>query len=910
MSTPERSDPLWHSLSLEEVVRDRQSSLNGLSSTEAAERLARYGHNTLSEEKRPGTLAMLLGQLANPLIIMLLVAAAISLFAGHAVDAVVILAVVALNSVIGVVQESRAENALEALRQLSAPHARVLRDGVVTEIAAADVVVGDVVVLETGDRVPADLRILESVELALDESALTGESEPVVKHVGEVAGDTPLADMTNMGWTSTAVTAGRGRGVVVETGMHTVIGRIASDVQGTRREDTPLQRRLAKLSVVLGVASVSAAAAIFLFGIIRGFDLVEMLLFSVAAAVSAIPEGLPAVVSVVLAIGVQRMSQRSAIVRRLPAVETLGSTTVVCSDKTGTITLNQMTVREIRTMDRVYTVRGEGFAPQGEIAASDGPVVHSDAPAHASLRALLEVGVLANNSSLLEGSEGWTVQGNPTDGALLAAAGKAGIDPTTMRGTTPRLDEVPFSSSTKYVAALVGAEDAARLLVKGAPERILSFCSHVLTADGVLPLDDAARGLIERANDEMASEALRVVAGAYRDLPAATRTAERDSAESGLVFAGLWGLLDPPREEAIRAIRAAQGAGVRVVMITGDHATTATAIARSVGIVSAGEATLTGQQLDALSDAEFGEVVGRTAVYARVAPEHKSRIVAALKARGEVVAMTGDGVNDAPALKAADIGVAMGVTGTEVAKEAADMVLGDDNFATIVSAIEEGRVIYSNLRRVVAFLLSTTTAEVLTLFTALALGFHLPVTAVMILWINLVTDGITTIPLGLEPKHGDVLRLPPRPTGEGIVTKFTIARLVTLAVLAATATIALFAQASAEADLAYAQTVAFATLAAFEWFKAMTWRTSNQSVFSVGLLSNRWLILALGIGVVLQVLAIQSPFGNLVFGTVPLSGTVWAIVIAAASSVLVVDEIGKQVMKRVRERGRARLASD
>lgn len=895
----------WHEFDVDDVFARLESTREGLTSAQANERIEEFGRNTLEEEVSPGLISLVLKQLVNPLVLMLLAAAAVSLLAGHVIDALVIAAVVLLNSVIGVIQERRAEEALEALRQLSAPHARVLRDGSVVEIAASEIVPGEVVVLETGDRPPADMRIFESVELTVDESALTGESEPVDKATGDLPADTGLADRTNMAWTSTAVTGGRARGVVVSTGMSTVIGKIASDVQSTGREDTPLQRRLAKLSLYIGIASITAAVAIFVFGIMRGIELVEMLLFAVAAAVSAIPEGLPAVVSVVLALGVQRMSHRKAILRRLPAVETLGSTTVVCTDKTGTITKNQMTVRTIWTWDEEFhaedTAAGASGSEEGDVEpsalrSSSGQRLR-DAESQ-PLTSLLTIGVVSNNARIAEKDGGWSVEGNPTEAALLMAAADAGIDVRPDSGVRKRIDEIPFSSSSKYAAALAETDGVPRLFVKGAPERILAACSSVLTAEGPRPLDDNARARIESANHGMAEDALRVVAGAFRDLPEGTEKADRASAEDGLTFAGMWGMLDPPRDEAVHAIAAAQGAGVRVVMITGDHATTADAIAREVGIIAHGEQTVDGRELDSMSDDELQSRVGRIAVYARVEPEHKFRIVEALKRDGEVVAMTGDGVNDAPALKAADIGIAMGQTGTEVAKEAADMVLADDNFATIIDAIEEGRVIYSNLRRVVAFLISTTTAEVITLFTALALGFHLPLTAVMILWINLVADGISTIPLGLEPKHDDVLKMRPRPKNEGVLTPWIVARLLVLALVAATVTVVLFVRAQPGDDLAAAQTVAFTTLAAFEWFKAITWRTSVQSVFSVGLFANRWLVVALAVGITLQVMAVQTRLGNIAFGTVPLSSDQWLVILAAASSVLVIDEVGKVVVGR------------
>lgn len=889
----------WHALPTDRVSESLRSRTQGLTHEEAAGRLAEVGPNVLDTAKPPGPLALLLKQLASPLIIMLIIAAGISLVAQHPVDAIVIGAVVVLNSVIGMLQEWRAEKALEALRSLSAPRARVVRAGDIQIIDASEVVPGDLLVLETGDRVAADVRLIETTELAVDESALTGESESAQKAATELDADVQLADRANMAWRSTAVTGGRGLGFAVETGMATVIGQIASAVQETERGATPLQERLTKIGTYIGVVAVAAAASVFLLGLLRGFAVIDMLLFAIATAVSAIPEGLPAVITVVLAVGVQRMSKRNAIIRSLPAVETLGSTTVVCSDKTGTITRNQMTVRRIWTSAGTYEVEGDGFEPEGSVLAAGGTEIDSGAMARPDLQLLLQVGMLANNAILQRGDDGWEVQGSPTDGALLVVARKAGIHAEEIEMAHERLDEIPFSSSFKYAATLNRWDGTSRLLVKGAPERLLAASTHVLRGDTVSELTDEQKEAIQAANDTLAGDALRVVAGAYRTLSEHTR-ASRDLAESGLVFVGMWGLLDPPREEAIAAIASAQRAGIRVVMITGDHATTATAIAKRVGIVQHGEGTVDGERLDGMSDDELGSRVGRIAVYARVEPRHKLRIVDALKARGETVAMTGDGVNDAPALKTADIGIAMGLAGTEVAKEAADVVLADDNFATIIDAVEQGRVIFSNLRRAVAFLMTTSLGEVLTLVSALVLGFDLPVTAVMILWINLVTDGITGIPLGLEPKHADVLKLPPRPSAEGVVTRETATRIAALASVTAAGTLTLFAWELQTKDLAHAQTIAFTTLVAFEWFKSQTWRTANESLFRVGLFSNRWLVLALCVAVPLQLAAVYTPLGQLAFGTVPLSAEEWARVLAVASSVLILDEIGKMLRRRFR----------
>lgn len=893
-ATEQETARAWHAQHNDEALSALSTSSDGLTVAEARRRLDENGPNLLSQQKPPGPLTLMVKQLRSPLILMLLAAAGISVVAQHPVDAVVILVVVSLNTIIGMLQEWRAEKAMEALRKLSAAHAQVMRDGRPVTIESAEVVVGDILLLETGDSVAADVRLIEALELTVDESALTGESEPVDKAIDPLPQDTEVADRTNMAWSTTPVTGGRGRGVVVATAMDTVIGRIATDVQATQREDTPLQRRLSRLGIWIGSVSVGAAVSIFVFGLLRGLDPTEMLLFAVAAAVSAIPEGLPAVISVVLAVGVQRMSHRNAIVRRLPAVETLGSTTVICSDKTGTITRNQMSVRRIWTaaeLDR----DDDGSAP-GQ------PLPAKGATRPQCQEVLCRIGVLVNNARLERREGDWKVLGSPTDGALLIAAHEMGVDRKDFETDYTRLGEIPFSSERKYAAALLEFDGTSELYVKGAPERLLDFSTHVLVGEEERPLTPELRERIQAANHALAGQALRVIAGAYRRMDPSKTRASHEDAEADLVFVGMWGLIDPPREEAIEAIKTAQGAKIRIVMITGDHTATASAIARDVGIAGHGEQTVSGEELNRMSDEELAERVQDIAVYARVAPEHKFRIVRALKKHGHVVAMTGDGVNDAPALKAADIGIAMGVTGTEVAKEAADIVLGDDNFATIVDAVEEGRVIFANLRRVVAFLVATTSGEVLTLFAALALGLQLPVTAVMILWINLVTDGISTIPLGLEPRHADVLKQPPRSPKEGVITPVALTRAFANAILTAAGTLILFSMTSSTGSLARAQTAAFTTLVAFEWFKSITWRTSNQSVFRVGLFSNRWLVLALAVAVPLQIAAVHTRIGQIAFGTEALTLSEWAVILAVGSSALVLDEIGKLVFGRLGSR--------
>ncbi|QAA76092.1 MAG: hypothetical protein BIP78_0326 [Candidatus Bipolaricaulis sibiricus] len=887
--TPQRA---WHALAVDEVLQSVKADREGLATGEIPHRLERFGRNALEAERATTPLQVLAHQLHHPLIYLLLGAAVVSVVAGHAVDAIVIGGVVVLNTILGAMQEWRADKALEALHRMASPHARVRRDGQIVEVDASEVVPGDILLLETGDRVAADARVLEATDLTVDESALTGESEPVTKAPGVLPEETPLADRTNMVWSSTAVTGGRGLAVVVATGMHTALGKVAARVRETGREQTPLQRRLARLGTVLGVAGIALAGLMFLVGLLKGFDWLEMVLFSVAVAVSAIPEGLPAVISVTLALGVQRMARRHAIIRRLPAVETLGSTTVICSDKTGTITRNEMTVTALWTRRRAYEVTGSGFAPDGEIRATGGGNGDGLDP---GAELLLQIGALCNNAGLVQENGAWRVRGTPTEGALVVAARKGGIDLEKLAGERPRLAEVPFSSDRKYMATLHPGKNGGGpvVYVKGAPDRVLAFCTRIVDGGDVRDLTDDDRREIEETIEAFAGRALRVVAGAVREFPGERGDLAEEDVESALTFVGLWGMVDPPRPEAIQAIADAQGAGIRVVMITGDHKATAAAIAHEVGIIGHGEEAITGTELDAMSDEDLARRVQHVGVFARVTPAHKLRILQALKAHGEVVAMTGDGVNDAPALKGADIGVAMGRAGTEVAKESSDMILTDDNFATIVHAVEEGRVIFANLRRVVFFLITTNLGEILTLTAALVVGLPLPLTAIMILWINLVTDGACTIPLGLEPKHRDVLQQPPRPPREGVLNLPVVRRMFLLAPVMAAGTLGLFAYELRTGTVEHAMTVAFAVLASFQWFQALNARASRLSVFSLGLFSNRALWVGIGIAVALQLLVVYTPLGHMLFGTVSLTASDWLKILAVGGSILVVDEVLK-----------------
>ena len=886
------SGPEWHALELDAVLERLRADKQGLSGDEAGRRLEESGYNRLEGEEDRSRLRLLARQIHNPLIYLLLAAALLSLFAGKMIDAGVVVGVVVLNTILGFMQEWRAEGALAALRKMSAPHARVLRDGDEQDIEAHAVVPGDVLVLETGDRVAADARVLSAHDLRADESALTGESESAEKTVGQAAPDAPIGDRHDMVWMSTSITGGRGRAVVVETGMQTQMGEIAGEVRATGRENTPLQERMHKLSIALGVVGVALAGAVFGLGLLRGYETLEMLLFAVAVAVSAIPEGLPAVITVTLALGVRRMARHQAIVRRLPAVETLGSTTVICTDKTGTITENQMTVRRIRAGRQTFEVTGEGYRPEGDIRSESG---EPPGELPAALKRLLRIGVLANDSDIREADGGWQAEGNPSEAALIVAARKAQLQPDVMREECERIAEIPFSSDRKYMAVLA-CEEEGRLdaLVKGAPDRLLDACSHILIDGERVELDEDKRREIQEVNETFAGEALRVMAGAYREFSAEKQGLEETDVQDGLTLAGLWGMIDPPRKQSASAVADAKEAGIRPVLITGDYAATALAIAGKVGITDNGRA-LSADDVERMDERELAEATLEAGVFARVSPAHKLKIMEALKSQDHIVAMTGDGVNDAPALKGADIGVAMGRGGTEVAREAADMVLADDNFATIVHAVEEGRTIYANLQRVVFFLLATNLGEILTLTGALLLGLELPLTAVMVLWVNLITDGACTIPLGVEPRHSDVLKHPPRDPSEPIVNTFTIRRMVILTPIMAVGTLALFYWHGRQNGLAYARTVAFCTIAAFQWFQAFNARSRFQSVFAIGPLSNRWLLLGLGIAVAVQVLVVQSPVGAWLFGTKPLAVLDWLWIILVSSTIWIADEIRKKM---------------
>jgi len=884
-------DKRWYNLGRDEAVAALGSRHSGLSETEARERLRQHGPNQLRGKKKTPPVVAFLQQFLSPLIYVLLVAAVISAVMQHFTDAAVILAVLLLNAVIGFVQETRAEKAMEALMRMAAPQAKVERDGRVQTIPARRIVPGDVILLETGDRVPADARLIEVSNLKVNEAILTGESMPADKSTQALPEDVPVAERKNLVFMGTMVTYGRGEAMSVRTGMSTEIGRIATAIQEVKPEKTPLQRSIGRLSKYLVVLFLGACVMLVVVGLLQGLEWLDVFLLAVAAAVSAIPEGLPAVVTVVLALGMRIMARRHAVIRKLVAVETLGSATVICSDKTGTLTMNEMTVRQAYVDGRWIEVTGEGYRPQGEFRSDDQAV---DPGSVASLDLLLRIGALCNDALLVEEDEGGcSIFGDPTEGALVVAAGKAGMRKEKLEKRYPRLDEIPFQSEKQYMATVHPVNGGRVAYVKGAVDRLLPLSRGVLQDREVAALSEGTAAAILEANTAMAGQAMRVMALAYADLPGDLEDLRDEDLRGNLVFVGLVAMADPPREEAKEAVQLCQQAGIRVVMITGDHRLTAESVAREIGLPS-GKA-VTGAELQEMSDDELLRRVEDISVFARIEPLHKLRIVDVLKSRGHVVAMTGDGVNDAPALKTADIGIAMGITGTDVTKEASDMILADDNFASVVAAVEEGRAIFNRLRNVVFFFLATNMGEMLALLLAVSFVGKAPLLAVQIIWVNLVTDATAAIPLGLEPKSGDELKQRPRDPRVGLIYPGLVLRVVFLSVLMGIGTWVIFAWAQTRMGLDEARTVAFCAMVTFQWFQALNARSDEHTIFQLGVFRNRWLMVAIGISILLQLAVVYLPVFQTAFRTVPIGIDLWAIVILAGVALFLVEATRKML---------------
>jgi Ca2+-transporting ATPase len=906
----ERPSPTWHNQTIEQTVQALKTDVkNGLTSAEAEARLSRYGLNELMERPRPGFWHMLLGQFNDFLILILIVAAAISFVIGlrefsesgeitEFVEAGAIVAIVILNAAVGVVQESKAEEALAALKKMAAPDAHVIRDGHRIVVPARQLAPGDLVLLEAGNYVPADLRLVETANLKIEEASLTGESVPTDKQADqELDRDASLGDRHNMAYMGTIVTYGRGRGIITDTGMQTQIGRIAEMIQSYEEEPTPLQVKLDQLGKWLGWASLAICGVVFITGVMREVPLIEMFLIAVSLAIAAVPEGLPAIVTINLAIGMREMARHHALIRRLPAVETLGSASVICSDKTGTLTQNEMVVTRLVYNNTELRLSGEGYRPWG-FFHQDERVIDIDQFPQAKF--LLRAAALCNDAQLEvneETDEELThrMVGDPTEGALVVAAAKAGFWREEQEQVLPRVAEVPFDSIRKRMTTIhrmdgdKDREDTTLYLpplssdyvafVKGAPDVILDLSTHVLDGDQVQVLDPARREAILQCNQEMTGQALRVLGLAYRPLETLPAEPTPEAMEHDLVFIGLAGMIDPARPEVAASVEVARQAGIRTVMITGDYPGTARAIAQEIGLLRSGSHVSTGAELEAMDDAVLRERVDQIDVFARVSPKHKVRIVEALKARDQVVAMTGDGVNDAPALKRANIGVAMGITGTDVSKETADMVLTDDNYVSIVSAVEQGRIIYSNIRKFVYYLLSCNLAEIMIIFIATLLNWATPLTAIQLLWLNLLTDGAPALALGLEKGDPDVMQRPPRPNKEAIINREMQLGMVIQTIFITAAVLLAFRIGMRWEGVALAQSMAFVTLSASELARAYTSRSERFSLRGIGVWSNPYMQYAVALSLVLLTLVTYVPFLQPIFNTTTMGLREWRVML-------------------------------
>ncbi|HCS39154.1 MAG TPA: ATPase [Anaerolineaceae bacterium] len=920
----------WYSLSADEVLnRLDTTSVKGLTASEVEKRQQIHGLNQLREKPRATFLQLVFAQLKSFVIILLIVAAVISMILGEWVDSGAILLIVILNAVLGVIQESRAEEALAALKKMAAPDAQVMRDGKRISVPSHQLVPGDIVFLEAGNFVPADLRLLEAVNMRVEEAALTGESVPVQKNASlTLEVKSSLGDRKNTVYMGTVISYGRGHGVVTSTGMHTQLGLIANMLQSVHEEETPLQKRLDQLGKTLGWACLIVCAIVFGVGILEGGNPLELFMIAVSLAIAAVPEGLPAIVTISLALGMQEMIKRHALIRRLSSVETLGSATIICSDKTGTLTQNEMTVTRIWVAGQFVEVTGQGYAPKGEFKVDGKKVDLDQFPA---VKSALWVGAL-NNDALLEETSGddeteYRMIGDPTEGSILVAAYKAGAGSKALNNAYPRKNEVPFDSERKrmitiHTIANPKLDDISPFVdstyknmqvvaVKGAPDVVLKLCNQMQSTDGksAAPLDEAGRKQILDANDLMTKDALRVIGVAYRLVNDTPTELNSKDLEKDLIFAGLIGMIDPARPEVKPALLTAAKAGIRTLMITGDYPNTARAIAESIGLLRPGHKVLTGAQLDEIDDKQLIIEVEETDVFARVSPEHKMRIVNALQANGEVVAMTGDGVNDAPAIKQADIGVSMGITGTDVAKDTADMVLTDDNYVSIVSAVEQGRIIYANIRKFVYYLISCNMGEILIIFLPTAFGKLLfpeltteqlsPLVPVQLLWLNLISDGAPALALGTEKGDPDIMDQKPRPPKEPIINKQMAIGVVIQTLAIAGVTLFAFWRGLMHTDiplatrLPYAETMAFLTLSASELLRAFTARSERYPLLKIGVFSNKWMNWAVLLSFVLLLAVVYVPFLNPVFQTTPLGWTEWSMILPLLLIPSVVAEITK-----------------
>ena len=879
-------------MTTDEVLSKLDSDQKGISSMQAKERLSQHGPNQLESTTKPSPLKIFIGKFKDYMVLVLIFAAIISFIAGETTNAYVILGIVVLVAIIGFVQEYKAEKAMEALREMVAPEADVIRDGQMSTIPAADLVPGDVVFLEAGDKVPADGRILEVTSLQVIESSLTGESMPVEKLAQTLPEDIALADRKNMVFMGTIISQGNCRAIVTATGLGTELGRI-SGLMKQEQAEPPLKIKLQQLAKRQALLVMVISAIVFILMFSRGLPVIDALIASIALAVAGIPEALPFIVTLALAFGTQAMAKKNAIIRRLPEVETLGSTTVICTDKTGTLTTGEMTLREIRTYRKIE-VTGAGYDPSGQFISQGAKLE----PTEEDLARILKIGVHANNSAIERANGGWRVVGDPTEGALIVAAKKAGILDK-IKDSSSRSIEYPFDSERMRMTTVDEVHKEGYIVsMKGAPEVVLSHCTKTTTPNGTKTLTEEDRRSILADADEMAENALRVLALAWKPI-SNNDPVEVDCIESGLIFAGLTGMMDPPRKEVPEAIRVSKMAGIRTVMITGDHRLTARAIGKELGIGN-GE-VIEGVQLDRMSSEDLREHIDDVSVFARVTAEHKVRIVEALKARGHIVAMTGDGVNDAPALTAADIGVAMGRTGTEVTKEASDMVIADDNFATIVSAIEEGRRIFDNIRKGTSYLLSVSFAELATIFFAVALGFPLPLLAAQILWINVVAEEFPAIGLALEPSHSDIMKRKPRDPKESMPSRPLMIYTLGIAAAIVAGTLGMYIiTLQSNPDLSYARTVAFVGLGFFTVYNAYSSRSLQESVFRMNPLGNKTLLMGIAASILAILAVVYIPFMQFIFETRPLSSESWILILTTGLVVVLAAEVMKKILSGLR----------
>ncbi len=894
----------WHGMGVDEVLSSLNVKRNGLGSEEVQRRLLEVGPNELKKEKKKSPLWLFLRQFRNILILILLIATGLSLALGEVYDALVIVSIVVMSAVLGFMQEHKAERALEALKRMTAPTALVLRDDREIEIQARDVVPGDILLFSTGDRVVADARIIEAINLKTDESPLTGESSPVEKDAKVLKEETPVSDRRNMVFSGTAVVYGRGMAVITETGMGTEFGKIAKMVQAAGVEGTPLENRISNIGKWLGIIAITVCIMVAGLGIARGYPLLAMVLWGVSLAVAAVPEALPAVVTGALAVGMHRMAKENSIVRRLPAVETLGSTSVICVDKTGTLTKGEMTVQRIYVNGRTFSVTGVGYEPRGEFFFEK----NVDPREESELFMLLKASASCNDARLEKDGDKWVVKGDPTEGALLTAAAKAGLLKEEIEKEEPRVGEVPFSSERKRMTTIHKVPGKGRVAyMKGAPEVVLAHCTRVYASGAMRKLTAEDRTDFLKTNETMAANALRNLGFAFRELPDGESSLDEDD-EGEFVFIGIAGMIDPPREEVKDAIRLCKKAGIKVVMITGDHKLTAVAVAKVLGMLGEndGGKVLTWEELDKLSDEEFVKIVEDVAIYARVSPEHKVKIVRAFRERGRVCAMTGDGINDAPALKIADIGIAMGITGTEVTKEASDMVLADDNFATIVKAVKEGREIYDNIKKYLTYLLRCNIMEILVLFSIMMLSptpqAAMALTTIQILWINLTTDGLPAIALGVDPGDPDLMERKPRDPRESVFTRDVRVYLIAVPILMTILLVGGYFLSFYGDGLTTARTQLFTAIILMELANALSARSLKHTVFKVGVFKNKFLWLAIGSSLVLQLIVLYTPQLHGIFDVHYPGASEWLVAISFMLLTFFSIELGKYIAGKRRSR--------